>query len=85
LIVESRIGIFKTGRVSRQSIDMTAGEKERGTMETLLISSAERTEIVAGKFAATTGFAFASVVWNVLWITGGLRFSWKTRTDFCSS
>jgi sodium transport system permease protein len=54
------------------AVDMTAGEKERGTMETLLISPAERTEIVAGKFAATTGFAFASVVWNVLWITGGV-------------
>ena len=40
-------------------------------METLLISPAERTEIVAGKFLATTAFAFASVVWNVLWLTGG--------------
>ncbi len=34
------------------AIDMTAGEKERGTMETLLISPAERTEIVLGKFLA---------------------------------
>ena len=34
------------------AIDMTAGEKERGTMETLLISPAERTEIVVGKFLA---------------------------------
>jgi sodium transport system permease protein len=53
------------------AVDVTAGEKERGTMETLLISPAERTEIVAGKFLATTGFAFASVVWNVIWLTGG--------------
>jgi sodium transport system permease protein len=52
------------------AVDMTAGEKERGTMETLLISPAERGEIVAGKFLATTGFAFGSVVWNVLWLTG---------------
>ena len=37
------------------AIDMTAGEKERGTMETLLISPAERTEIVAGKFLAVDG------------------------------
>lgn len=59
------------------AVDMTAGEKERGTMETLLISPAERGEIVAGKFLATTGFAFASVVWNVLWITGGvLALQW---------
>jgi sodium transport system permease protein len=48
------------------AIDMTAGEKERGTMETLLISPAERTEIVAGKFLATTCFGFGTAVWNVL-------------------
>jgi sodium transport system permease protein len=48
------------------AIDMTAGEKERGTMETLLISPAERTEIVAGKFFATTCFAFGTAMWNVL-------------------
>jgi sodium transport system permease protein len=53
------------------AVDMTAGEKERGTMETLLISPAERGEIVAGKFLATTAFAFASVVWNVLWVGAG--------------
>ena len=56
------------------AVDMTAGEKERGTMETLLISPAERGEIVAGKFLATTAFGFASVVWNVLWLAGGAVF-----------
>ena len=53
------------------AIDMTAGEKERGTMETLLISPAARSEIVLGKFLATTVFAFTSVVWNVLWLLAG--------------
>ncbi len=48
------------------AIDMTAGEKERGTMETLLISPAERTEIVIGKFLATTCFGFGTAMWNVL-------------------
>jgi sodium transport system permease protein len=47
------------------AIDMTAGEKERGTMETLLISPAERTEIVAGKFLATALFGFGTAMWNV--------------------
>ena len=32
------------------AIDLTAGEKERGTMETLLCSPASRVEIVLGKF-----------------------------------
>ena len=53
------------------AVDMTAGEKERGTMETLLISPAERAEVVAGKFLAVTLFSFASVVWNVVWLAGG--------------
>lgn len=51
------------------AVDMTAGEKERGTMETLLISPAERSEIVVGKFLAAATFAFTSVVWNVGWLT----------------
>src|SRR5262249_15866462 len=48
------------------AIDMTAGEKERGTMETLLISPAERTEIVLGKFLAAACFGFGTAMWNVL-------------------
>src|SRR5262249_17722525 len=48
------------------AIDMTAGEKERGTMETLLISPAERTEIVFGKFFAVVVLSFGTAIWNVL-------------------
>ncbi|MEO2088282.1 MAG: ABC transporter permease [Gemmataceae bacterium] len=51
------------------AVDLTAGEKERGTMETLLISPAERSEIVLGKFVAVTFFAFSSVLWNVVCLT----------------
>ncbi|WP_439631369.1 ABC transporter permease subunit [Gemmata sp.] len=47
------------------AIDMTAGEKERGTMETLLISPAERIEIVLGKFAAVVTMGFGTAAWNV--------------------
>ena len=35
-------------------------------METLLISPAERAEIVAGKFLAVTALGFGTAVWNVL-------------------
>ena len=48
------------------AIDMTAGEKERGTMETLLISPAERVEIVFGKFSAVVMMAFGTAIWNVM-------------------
>lgn len=53
------------------AIDLTAGEKERGTMETLLISPAGRREIVAGKFLAVTTFSYASSLWNLLWMAAG--------------
>lgn len=36
------------------AIDMTAGEKERGTMETLLTFPIKNGEIITGKFLATT-------------------------------
>lgn len=50
------------------AIDLCAGEKERGTMETLLISPAERSEIVAGKFFAVWIYSTATVLWNLIWI-----------------
>jgi len=53
------------------AVDLTAGEKERGTMETLLITPAYRSEIVTGKFLAVTFFAYLSALWNMMWIAGG--------------
>jgi sodium transport system permease protein len=53
------------------AIDLTAGEKERGTMETLLICPAGRREIVAGKFLAVFAFSYASSLWNLLWMAAG--------------
>ncbi|MHC5538917.1 ABC transporter permease subunit/CPBP intramembrane protease [Singulisphaera rosea] len=44
LVIMSLTGAFYP------AIDLCAGEKERGTMETLLISPASRAEIVLGKF-----------------------------------
>ncbi|MBL8049528.1 MAG: ABC transporter permease [Chthonomonas sp.] len=41
--------------------DLVAGEKERGTMETLLISPASRREIAMGKFMALSLVSFLSV------------------------
>lgn len=57
------------------AIDMTAGEKERGTMETLLISPAERTEIVAGKFLAVTFLGFGTAVWNIALMVGAVAIA----------
>lgn len=48
------------------AIDLGAGEKERGTMETLLISPARRVELVLGKFATIMLFSTATALLNLL-------------------
>jgi sodium transport system permease protein len=48
------------------AIDLCAGEKERGTLETLLISPAERTEIVWGKLLTVMLFSVAMSVLNLV-------------------
>lgn len=42
------------------AIDATAGEKERGTIEALLVAPVKRSEIVAGKFIAIITFGLVS-------------------------
>ncbi|MDG1893287.1 MAG: ABC transporter permease [Fuerstiella sp.] len=48
------------------AIDLGAGEKERGTMETLLISPARRVELVLGKFATILMFSIGTALMNLL-------------------
>ncbi len=59
------------------AFDMCAGEKERGTMETLLVSSASRRQIIAGKLGAvwvmSVAAALFSLIGMVLAVSGGFR------------
>ncbi|MFG0335263.1 MAG: ABC transporter permease subunit/CPBP intramembrane protease, partial [Maioricimonas sp. JB049] len=48
------------------AIDLGAGEKERGTMETLLICPATRTEIVTGKFFTVMLFSLCTALLNLI-------------------
>jgi len=48
------------------SVDMTAGEKERKTLEILLASAAGRDEIVLGKILAASTAAFITATLNIL-------------------
>ncbi|MCH7989472.1 MAG: CPBP family intramembrane metalloprotease, partial [Planctomycetes bacterium] len=48
------------------AIDLAAGEKERGTMETLLICPASRTEIVLGKFFTVMLFSMSTALLNLI-------------------
>lgn len=58
------------------AIDLCAGEKERGTLETLLSSPAERSEIVYGKLGTVIVFSMATALLNLfsMTVTGGLVF-----------
>ncbi|MEX0791559.1 MAG: ABC transporter permease subunit/CPBP intramembrane protease [Pirellulaceae bacterium] len=47
------------------AVDLCAGEKERGTLETLLSSPALRSEIVAGKLLAIMAFSIATSLLNL--------------------
>ena len=59
------------------SVDLCAGEKERGTLETLLSSPAERSEIVLGKLLTVTSFSMATAALNMvsMGVTGWLILS----------
>jgi sodium transport system permease protein len=48
------------------AVDLCAGEKERGTLETLLSSPAERSEIVWGKLLTIMLFSVATAILNLL-------------------
>ncbi|MCL4305901.1 ABC transporter permease subunit [bacterium] len=48
------------------AIDLTAGEKERGTLETLLVSPASRRQLVYGKFLATVTTAIITALLNLV-------------------
>lgn len=48
------------------AIDLGAGEKERGTMETVLISPASRIELVMGKFCTIVLFSMSTALMNLL-------------------
>lgn len=47
------------------AVDLCAGEKERGTLETLLTSPAQRSEIVCGKLLTVISFSIGSAICNL--------------------
>ena len=56
------------------ALDLGAGEKERGTIETLLTSPAGRMEILLGKFGVISLFGFLSAISGILGLVVGLQF-----------
>src|SRR6185295_943745 len=52
------------------AVDLCAGEKERGTLETLLSSPAQRSEIVWGKLLTVMTFSMATALLNLVSMCG---------------
>lgn len=64
------------------AMDLTAGEKERGTMETLLCSPVGRVDIVMGKFLMVLTASIATMVMSLVsmagtFVVGGSYFAGK--------
>ena len=56
------------------ALDLGAGEKERGTIETLLTSPAGRMEILLGKFGVISLSGFLSAISGIIGLLVGLQF-----------
>jgi sodium transport system permease protein len=65
------------------AIDLTAGEKERGTMETILSSPISRLDLVLGKFSLVLSAALATAALSVF--SMGISFSVLSRLSVSSS
>ena len=63
------------------ALDLGAGEKERGTIETLLTSPAGRIEILLGKFGVISLFGFISALFGILGLLVGLQVMTDIPTE----
>jgi len=71
LFIPMVIAIWTASSAIQPSIDMTAGERERGTLEALLCLPCSRLELLAGKWLAVAGITSAGVALQI----GGLLFA----------
>lgn len=67
--------IFSFSGAMYPAMDLTAGEKERGTMETILSSPVSRTDLVIGKFLMVFSAAVVTAVLSLV----SLGLTWSQR------
>lgn len=63
------------------AIDVTAGEKERGTLETLLTLPVRNFELIMSKFLAVAVIACVSAFFNIVSMAGAFGFMFATMTE----
>jgi len=57
------------------ALDLGAGEKERGTLETILTSPASQIEILTGKFVVVSFFGIMSVIFGLIGILAAVKLN----------
>jgi sodium transport system permease protein len=67
------------------AMDSTAGEKERGTMETILSSPVGRTDLVVGKFFLVLSFSVVTTALSVLSFSGSVLVGAKLLAQVTKS
>ncbi len=67
------------------AMDSTAGEKERGTIETILASPVGRTDLVVGKFFLVLSFSIVTTALSVLSFSGSVLIGAKMLAQVTKS
>ena len=57
------------------ALDLGAGEKERGTLETILTSPASQIEILSGKFVVVSIFGIMSVIFGLMGMLAAVKLN----------
>ena len=81
-MLPSMIFLTTTVTAIMVAIDLTAGEKERGTLETLLTFPIKTSDIIAGKFLATTICTTISAIVSFASMYGVMYYSAQTLETF---
>ena len=68
------VAMWTTTAAIQPSIDLTAGERERGTMEALLCTPTARSELLFGKWLAVAVVACASVLGQMIGLLFAVNF-----------
>jgi len=68
------VAIWTATSAIQPSIDLTAGERERGTMEALLCTPASRVELLYGKWVAVGVVAATSVLFQLVGLLFAIAF-----------
>ena len=68
------VAMWTTTAAIQPAIDLTAGERERGTMEALLCTPTARTELLFGKWLAVAVVACASVLGQMIGLLFAVSF-----------